>query len=84
MSFFIGSLTSQGLITHTANTAAQTYGANGAGIRVGILSDSAEFLPTLIGTGDLPPGALNVADIDPVLNGGPGTSEGIGNDGNRL
>jgi subtilisin family serine protease len=76
LSFFIGSLTSQGFITHTANTAAQTYGANGAGIRVGILSDSAEALPDLIATGDLPPGALNVADIDQILNGGPGTSEG--------
>jgi subtilisin family serine protease len=30
----------------------------------------------LIGTGDLPLGTLNVADIDQVLNGGPGTSEG--------
>ena len=75
-SFFIGSLTSQGVITHGANVAAQTYGANGSGIRVGVLSDSAEFLSALIGTGDLPPGTLNVADIDTTLNGGPGTSEG--------
>jgi subtilisin family serine protease len=76
LSFFIGSLTSQGFVTHGAREAAQTYGAKGAGIKVGILSDSAEFLPNLIGTGDLPPGTLNVADIDQVLNGGPGTSEG--------
>ena len=76
LSFFIGSLTSQGFITHGANTAAQTYGAKGAGIKVGILSDSAESLSMLIGTGDLPPGTLNVADIDQILNGGPGTSEG--------
>jgi subtilisin family serine protease len=76
LSFFIGSLTSQGFITHGANTAAQTYGAKGAGIKVGILSDSAESLDMLIATGDLPPGTLNVADIDTVLNGGPGTSEG--------
>lgn len=76
LSFFIGSLTSQGVITHGANAAGQTYGATGAGVRVGVLSDSAEFIPTLIGLGDLPPGTLNVADIDTVLNGGPGTSEG--------
>lgn len=76
LSFFIGSLTSQGFITHGANVAAQTYGAKGAGIKVGILSDSAEALSMLIGTGDLPPGTLNVADIDTILNGGPGTSEG--------
>ena len=76
LSFFVGSLTRQGVVTHGANTAANTYGARGAGIRVGILSDSAEALPMLIGTGDLPPGTLNVADIDQTLNGGPGTSEG--------
>ncbi|MEO8592587.1 MAG: S8 family serine peptidase [Candidatus Solibacter sp.] len=76
LSMFIGSLTSQGVITHGANTAGSTYGARGAGVRVGVLSDSAEALPFLIGTGDLPPGTLNVADIDQVLNGGPGSSEG--------
>ncbi|MEO8367883.1 MAG: S8 family serine peptidase [Candidatus Solibacter sp.] len=76
LSFFIGSLTSQGVITHGANTAGSTYGAKGAGVKVGVLSDSAEALPFLIGTGDLPPGSLNVADIDQILNGGPGTSEG--------
>ena len=64
------------MITHGAIAAMQTYGVRGSGLRVGVLSDSAEFLPALIGTGDLPPGTLNVADIDPVLNGGPGTSEG--------
>ena len=73
---FIGSLTSQGYITHGANTAGSTYNAKGQGIKVGVLSDSAEFLQALIGTGDLPPGTLNVADIDQTLNGGPGTSEG--------
>ncbi len=76
LSFFIGSLTSQGFITHGANVAATTYGAKGTGVKVGILSDSAEALSMLIGTGDLPAGTLNVADIDTVLNGGPGTSEG--------
>lgn len=76
VSFFIGSLTSQGVITHGASAAVQTYGANGAGLRVGILSDSAQFLDGLIGTGDLPPGTLNVADIDTNLNPGGGFSEG--------
>jgi subtilisin family serine protease len=76
LSYFIGSLTSQGVITHGANTAASTYGARGSGLKVGVLSDSAEFLNGLVGTGDLPPGTLNVADIDQVVNGGPGSSEG--------
>ena len=76
VSFYVGSLSTQGVISHAATSAIATYGAKGAGVRVGVLSDSAEFLPGLIGTGDLPPGTLNVADIDTVLNGGPGTSEG--------
>jgi len=70
--FFIGATTTQGVVTHAANTARATYGASGAGVKVGVLSDSAEAIPLLIGTGDLPPDALNVADII----GGPGTSEG--------
>ncbi len=69
--FFIGATTTQGLVTHGANTV-QGIGVRGNGIKVGVLSDSAEALATLIGTGDLPPGALNVADIID----GPGTSEG--------
>ncbi len=72
LNFFVGSLTTQGDIAHAANAARATYGINGSGVRVGVLSDSAESLNFLIGTGDLPPGALNVADII----GGPGSSEG--------
>ena len=70
--FFIGLTTTQGYVTHAANTAFQTYGAKGTGVRVGVLSDSAEYLPALIATGDLPADAQNVADIVD----GPGTSEG--------
>ncbi|MBZ5633986.1 MAG: S8 family serine peptidase [Acidobacteriia bacterium] len=69
--FFIGATSTQGLVTHGANTV-QAGGVRGNGIRVGVLSDSAEAIPLLIGTGDLPHDALNVADIID----GPGTSEG--------
>jgi hypothetical protein len=71
LSFFIGATTTQGLITHGANSV-QAAGIRGAGVRVGVLSDSAEAIPLLIATGDLPPDAVNVADIID----GPGTSEG--------
>jgi hypothetical protein len=71
LAYFIGSVSSQGLITHGANVV-QSAGANGNGIRVGVLSDSAEFIPNLIVTGDLPPDTQNVADIID----GPGSSEG--------
>ena len=68
----VGSLTTQGDITHAANIARATYGANGTGVRVGVLSDSAEATNFLIGTGDLPAGTTIVQEI---ING-PGSSEG--------
>lgn len=71
-----GSLTSQGMIAHSAGVARSTFGVDGTGVKVGVLSDSAEAIPFLIGTGDLPADSMNVADIDQILNGGPGTSEG--------
>jgi hypothetical protein len=72
LNFFIGSLTTQGDVTHASNTARSTYGVNGTGIRVGVLSDSAEATGFLIGTGDLPAGTTIVQDIVD----GPGSSEG--------
>jgi hypothetical protein len=70
--FFIGATTTQGVVTHAANTARSTFGASGAGIKVGVLSDSAEQIPLLIATGDLPPDVVLVREI----TDGPGTSEG--------
>jgi hypothetical protein len=54
--FFIGALTSQGDISHTANLVRSKLGKNGTGVKVGVLSDSAQAFTALIGTGDLPPG----------------------------
>jgi hypothetical protein len=68
----LGSLTTQGDVTHSSNLARATYGVNGAGVRVGVLSDSAEATNFLIGTGDLPPGTTIVQEIID----GPGASEG--------
>jgi subtilisin family serine protease len=68
----VGSLTTQGDITHAANIARATYGANGTGVRVGVLSDSAEATGFLIGTGDLP---ANTTIVQEII-GGPGASEG--------
>lgn len=72
LSYFIGLTTTQGVITHAANTAIQKSHANGIGVRVGVLSDSAEYIPALIASGDLPADTQNVADIID----GPGSSEG--------
>src|SRR5262249_25753595 len=51
----VGSLTSQGYVTHTANQVV-SRGITGVGVTVGVLSDSASpaRVAALIGTGDLP------------------------------
>src|SRR4051812_17308113 len=71
-----GSLTSQGMIAHNAGVARTTFGVDGTGVKVGVLSDSAEATAFLIGTGDLPANTVIVQEIDQAINGGPGTSEG--------
>ncbi|MGH9367048.1 MAG: S8 family peptidase, partial [Thermoanaerobaculia bacterium] len=45
---------SQGDVTHRANLARSTFGATGAGIKVGILSDGVDSLVSLQASGDLP------------------------------
>ena len=72
LTYYAGLTTTQGVVTHTANTAIQKSHANGVGVRVGVLSDSAEYIPALIASHDLPPDAQIVAD----LVDGPGSSEG--------
>lgn len=63
--------TSQGVVTHCADSARTSYGVDGTGVRVGILSDSVESLASLQASGDLPAGVT-------VLSGqaGSGRSEG--------
>jgi hypothetical protein len=70
LAFFIGALTSQGYVLHRANLVVGT-GVNGAGVKVGVLSDSASAarIAALIATGDLPANAL-------VLPGQAGPSNG--------
>ena len=72
LNFFVGSLTTQGTISHSATAARNTYGINGGGVKVGVLSDSAEATAFLIGTGDLPAGTTIVQEVID----GPGASEG--------
>ena len=69
-----GSLTSQGYISHTANQAVK-IGVNGAGVTVGVLSDSAlpARVAALIASGDLPAGTLVLPGQQGPVNG---TDEG--------
>jgi uncharacterized repeat protein (TIGR01451 family) len=48
-----GSVDSEGDVTHRANTARSTFGVNGQGIKVGVLSDSIDNLAQAQASGDL-------------------------------
>ncbi|MFO0689816.1 MAG: S8 family serine peptidase [Myxococcota bacterium] len=47
---------SEGDGAHRANLARSTYGIDGSGLTVGVLSDGADALPSLVASGDLPAG----------------------------
>ncbi len=70
----VGALTSQGYISHKANLVVNNLHFNGTGVKVGVLSDSANAsaVTALIASGDLPADTVVV----PGQSGDPGTSEG--------
>ena len=45
---------SEGVVTHRADLAHYTFGAAGAGVKVGVLSDGVDSLASLTASGDLP------------------------------
>jgi hypothetical protein len=69
---------SQGDVAHRADLARTTFGVNGAGIKIGVLSDGVETLARAQASGDLPP---NVT----VLPGQSGTeAAGIQDEGTAM
>lgn len=70
----VGAVTSQGYITHEANQVVNNFNITGAGVTVGVLSDSASAgtIAALIATGDLPADAAAL----PGQDGAPGSDEG--------
>ena len=62
-----GSQTSEGDLTHRAFDARMAFGVNGAGIKIGVLSDGASSLAASQALGDLPP---NVTVLPGQLGGG--------------
>jgi subtilisin-like proprotein convertase family protein len=62
---------SQGVVTHRVNTARTAYGATGATIKIGVLSDSVDFLAVSQASGDVGP-----VTVLPGQSGVPGTGEG--------
>ncbi|MGI8432446.1 MAG: hypothetical protein ACR2MW_09185, partial [Chthoniobacterales bacterium] len=74
--FNTGSVDSQGDTTHKSQQARSQFGANGAGVRVGVLSDSIDDNQGSLGA------AINSGDIDPnntfFITGQAGQGEGEG------
>jgi len=70
----VGSLTSQGYVAHRAKQEVEQAGVNGAGVSVGVLSDSATAarVAALKASGDLPVTAY----VLPGQDGAPGSDEG--------
>ena len=64
--------TSEGDVSHAADTARIAYSADGTGVKVGVLSDSIDSLADLQASGDLPATVTVLAGQD----GNPGSSEG--------
>jgi len=69
---------SEGDVTHRANLARSSFSVNGAGVTVGVLSDSVEALSSLQASGDLPPTCPAGPPCVSILPGqaGSGNSEG--------
>jgi subtilisin family serine protease len=63
--------TSEGVAAHAADQARKTYGYTGRGVKVGVLSDSVDYLSDVQATGDLP--AVTVLKDAPG-NAGEGTA----------
>ncbi|HUI27772.1 MAG TPA: hypothetical protein VL403_16940, partial [Candidatus Kryptonia bacterium] len=63
--------TSEGDVAQRANLARSTFGIDGSGVKVGVLSDSIDHLQAVQNSGDV--GAVTVL---PGLSGVPGTGEG--------
>src|SRR5262249_53754308 len=67
-----GSVTSQGDVAHNVAAARNFFGVSGTGVKIGVLSDSVDFLAQSVATGNLPPDVT----VLPGQSGVPGSGEG--------
>src|SRR5262249_45671607 len=67
-----GTVTSKGDVAHNAAVARNFFGVSGTGVKIGVLSDSVDFLAQSIATGNLPPDVT----VLPGQSGVPGSGEG--------
>ena len=68
----IGAVTSEGSTAHGAERARRFFGADGTGVKIGVLSDSDDFKEQSIASGDLPADTFTI----PGQDGRPGIGEG--------
>jgi uncharacterized repeat protein (TIGR01451 family) len=69
-----GAVTSEGDVTQTAGFARTAFGTDGSGVRVGVLSDSVDYLAASQATGDAPPNVVVLAGQSGVPGSGEGTA----------
>src|SRR6266498_3323829 len=67
-----GTVTSKGDVAHNVAAARNFFGVSGTGVKIGVLSDSVDFLAQSVATGNLPPDVT----VLPGQDGVPGTGEG--------
>ena len=70
-----GSATSQGDVAHAAASARTTYGIDGTGVKVGVLSDGVDSLAARQATGDLPPTCPQAGACVTVVPGQAGSGD---------
>jgi subtilisin-like proprotein convertase family protein len=68
----VGAVTSRGDTAHRVAEARNFFGVTGVGVRIGVLSDSVDFLAQSVASGDLPPDVT----VLPGQSGVPGIGEG--------
>jgi subtilisin-like proprotein convertase family protein len=73
----VGAVTSEGDKALGADRARTFFGVNGSGVKIGVLSDSVDFLAQVQASGDLPPDVVVLPGqdgIDPPFSTGEGTA----------
>jgi len=68
----VGSVNSQGGAAHNVTDARNFFGVSGRGVKIGVLSDSVDFLAQSVASGNLPPDVT----VLPGQSGVPGSGEG--------
>jgi subtilisin-like proprotein convertase family protein len=72
----MGAATSEGVTAHRVIEARNLFGAKGLGIKIGVLSNSVDFLPQSIASGDLPPDVVVLPGQSGIRSDTPPDGEG--------